>query len=466
MPLIDPTDRRPIHFVGIAGAGMSALAELFTRRGAVVSGCDSNAAGADDLRRLGIPVSQGHDPAHVAGARALVVTSAMPKDHPELVAARQAGIPVVRRAEALGEAVNDGTLVGIAGTHGKSTTTVMATEALAAAGLAPTGVVGARVTAWKGNLSEGGDKVFVVESDEYDRSFLALQPTVAVVTNVEADHLDIYTDLADIRATFEEFVGRARFVVLCADDAGANTLGVPSSSEVIRYAMGPNEPGATDGWTDARLLARDVSFGDGGARFTAVYDGEALGEVTLLVPGVHNVRNALAALGSGLALGATVPQMAAGLAKFGGVERRFQRLGDAGGVTVVDDYAHHPTEIEATVGAARAAYPGRRLVVAFQPHLFSRTRDFAAEFGRALAMADAVFLCEIYPAREQPIAGVTSTLVADRLAAAGGTLAWRGERPALAEALAKSVKAGDVVFTVGAGDITRTGPELLARLGA
>jgi UDP-N-acetylmuramate--alanine ligase len=372
---------------------------------------------------------------------------------------------VVRRAEALGEAVNDGTLVGVAGTHGKSTTTVMTTEALAAAGLAPTGVVGARVSAWKGNLSEGGDKVFVVEADEYDRSFLALQPTVAVVTNVEADHLDIYADLADIRATFEEFVGRARFVVLCADDGGANTLRVRSSAEVFRYAMGPNEPGATDGWTDARVLAREVRFEDGGARFTVVFDGDALGEVRLQVPGVHNVRNALAAVSTGLALGATLPQLAAGLARFGGVERRFQRLGDARGITVVDDYAHHPTEIEATVSAARAAYPGRRLVVAFQPHLFSRTRDFATEFGRALAAADAVFLCEIYPAREQPIPGVTATLVADALAAAGGALAWRGERPALAEALAREVKPGDVVFTVGAGDITRTGPELLARLG-
>jgi UDP-N-acetylmuramate--alanine ligase len=286
------------------------------------------------------------------------------------------------------------------------------------------------------------------------------------VTNVEADHLDIYSDLADIRRTFEEFVGRGRWVVLCADDAGANTLQVKSSAEVIRYAMGPGEPGATDGWTDARLLARDVSFGDGGARFTTVYDGDALGEVRLQVPGVHNVRNALAALASGLALGATVPRMAEGLAKFGGVERRFQRLGDARGVTVVDDYAHHPTEIEATVSAARAAYPGRRLVVAFQPHLFSRTRDFASEFGRALAAADQVYLCEIYPAREKPIPGVSAALVADAMASAGAAPAWRGERAQLADALAAAVKPGDVVFTVGAGDITKTGPELLARLRA
>src|SRR5687768_12501170 len=237
MPLIAPDDRRPVHFVGIAGAGMSALAELFVRRGVVVTGCDSNPGSADDLRRIGIDVIAGHDPAHVDGARALVITSAMRRDHPELMRAGELGIPVVRRAEALGEAVAGGRLVGIAGTHGKTTTTVMTTEALAAAGLAPTGVVGGRVGAWGGNLRHGGDSLFVVEADEYDRSFLALSPTVAVVTNVEADHLDIYTDLEDIRATFAQFVRGARTIVLCADDAGANTLSTPSDAEIIRYGL-------------------------------------------------------------------------------------------------------------------------------------------------------------------------------------------------------------------------------------
>ena len=464
MPLLDPTDRRPVHFVGIAGAGMSALAELFVRRGATVTGCDANPAGADDLRRLGIEVLAGHDAAHADGARALVVTSAMKKDHPELARAQSLGIPVVRRAEALGEAVNDGVVVGIAGTHGKSTTTVMTTEALAAAGLVPTGIVGGRVAAWKGNLSAGGDRTFVVEADEYDRSFLALRPTVAVVTNVEADHLDIYADLADIRATFERYLEPARHVVLCADDPGANTLRTPPSAEVLRYAIGPGSPGATDGWTDARVIARDLAFEGPGARFEVVFDGEPLGEVALGVPGVHNVRNALAALASGIALGASVPRMAPGLAKFVGVERRFQRLGESGGVAVVDDYAHHPTEIVATLAAARGAYPGRRLVVAFQPHLFSRTRDFAREFGEALAGADEIFLCDIYPAREQPIPGVTADLIADALRVAGGRVAWRGDRAALTAALASAVRPGDVVFTVGAGDVTKSGPELLARL--
>ena len=455
MPLIDPADSRPVHFVGIAGAGMSALAELFARRGVAITGCDANLQGAADLRRLGIALEEGHDPAHVEEARALVVTSAMAPDHPELARARARGIPVVRRAEALGEAVAGATLVAIAGTHGKTTTTVMTTEALRAAGLNPTGVVGGRVAAWNGNLSEGGTEHFVVEADEYDRSFLALQPTIAVVTNVEADHLDIYADLDDIRATFAEFARRARTIVLCADDEGANTLPTPSSAEVIRYGI--DSP-------DARLVARDVRGAGGGSTFTAVLDGEPLGAVSLRVPGRHNVLNALAALASGLALGAPVPDAAPGLAAFGGVERRFQRLGEARGVAVVDDYAHHPTEIAATLAAARQAYPGRRIVAAFQPHLFSRTRDFAPDFGRALAGADSIFLTEIYPAREQPIDGVSTTLIVSALRDAGGPIAWRGERGRLADALAAAVRDGDVVLTIGAGDITKTGPELLERL--
>lgn len=456
MPLLDPNDPRPVHFVGIGGAGMSALAELCQRRGAAVTGCDQASTGTGDLAALGIPVQGGHDAAHVAGHRALVVTSAVRKDHPELAAARAAGLPVIRRAEALAEATAGGVLVGIAGTHGKSTTTVMTTEALAAAGRAPTGVVGARVRAWGGNLSRGGHDVFVVEADEYDRSFLALWPTVAVVTNVEADHLDIYADLADITATFATFVRRARYVVLCADDLGANALPSPPTAEVIRYGVTSPE---------ARLVARDVRPVDGGSAFSVHYDGKPLGEVRLAVPGLHNVRNALAALACGIGpWGLTVEQMAPGLARFVGAERRFERLGSGAGVEVVDDYAHHPTEVRATLAAARDAFPGRRLVVVFQPHLFTRTRDFADDFGAALAAADVVLLTDIYPAREQPLPGVTSALIAEALARRGKAAAWLGAREAAAGALTETVREGDVVFTVGAGDITRTGPELLARL--
>lgn len=446
------SDSRPVHFIGIAGAGMSALAELFARRGLPVTGCDSNPGSANaDLARLGIQVAEGHSASHIEGVRAVVFTSAMGRDHPELVAARAAGIPVIRRAEALGAAVNSGDVVGVAGTHGKTTTTVMTTGALRAAGLEPTGIAGGRVAEWGGNMSFGSDGLFVVEADEYDRSFLALEPAVAVVTNVEADHLDIYADLADIRETFSRYVEGARAIVLCADDTGASSLALPATAEIIRYGLNS---------ADARLVARSLHSVDGGTVFSVVYDSEPKCEIRLRVPGVHNVRNALAAIGSGIALGVEPASMAPGLEAFTGVERRFQRVADVAGVSIVDDYAHHPTEIAATIEAARSAFPGKRLIVAFQPHLYTRTRDFASEFGRALSGADAVFLTELYPAREQPIAGISSDLVDHAIRVAGGLLLWRGERAALANALAAEARSGDVVITVGAGDITRTAREL------
>ncbi len=455
--LFDPADPRPIHFVGIAGAGMSALAELFALRGLSVTGCDQHPENAPDLASRGILVETGHSPAHVNAARALVVTSAMPKDHPELVRARELGLPVVRRAEALGEATAGTTLIGIAGTHGKSTTTVMTTEALAAGGLDPTGYVGARVTSWGGNLRPGSPERFVVEADEYDRSFLALSPTMAVVTNVEADHLDIYADLADLHRTFARFVEGARYVVLCADDPGANALPTPSSAEVIRYGLASS---------DARLRAIDLRREGLGTVFTVEYDGDLLGEVKLAVPGEHNVRNALAAIAAGLGFGLEVSAMAPGLAAFRGVERRFQLLGDLDGALVVDDYAHHPTEVRATIEAARSAAPDRRIVVAFQPHLFSRTRDFAREFAEALMLADAVYLTDIYAAREQPLPGVTSDLIGAVMASHGREPAWRGDVGSLAAALAAALRAGDLLVTMGAGDVTRVGPAVFATRGA
>jgi UDP-N-acetylmuramate--alanine ligase len=455
VPSIDKSDPRPVHFVGIAGAGMRALAELLVRRGVVVTGCDSNPGPTDDLEKLGVQVTKGHSPDHVAAARELIVTSAMPKDHPELARARELGIPITRRAEALGQAVAGGKLVGIAGTHGKTTTTVMTTAALAAAGLKPTGIAGGRVAEWKGNLHYESDELFVVEADEYDRSFLTLSPTVAVVTNVEADHLDIYHDLEDIRTAFSRFVRDAAVIVVCADDAGARTLDLPASAEVIRYGLTSS---------DARLVARNIRPSGQSTAFSVAYDGSTVGDVSLRVPGHHNVQNALAAIASGFALGVTLDQMAEGLHRFGGVERRFQHLFDVAGLSIVDDYAHHPTEIAATIQAARASYPGRRIIAAFQPHLFSRTRDFSEAFGEALSAADAVFLAEIYPAREKPIPGVTSDLIASSLGRAGQPPVWQGPRSELADALADFVKKGDVVITIGAGDITRTGPELKQRL--
>lgn len=456
MPLLDPRDPRPVHFVGIAGAGMSALAELFARRGFAITGCDANPGAAADLERLGIRVTP-HDPSHVDGARALVVTSAMPQTHPEIVRAREAGVPVIRRAEALGEVTAGTELIGIAGTHGKTTTTVMTATALTGAGRAPTALAGGRVSQWEGNLLPGNDTLFVVEADEYDRSFLALSPTVAVVTSIEADHLDIYRDLADIRTAFGQFVRGARAIVLCADDRGADTLPTPSSTEVFRYGISSD---------DARVRAVGVELRPGGSVFELTFDDERLGEVRLAVPGVHNVLNALAALSAGIAVGADVRGMVRGLEGYRGVERRFQRLGEAAGIAVVDDYAHNPGKVRAVLATARVAFPDRRLVVAFQPHLFTRTRDFAEEFGQALAVADVILLTDIYPAREQPIDGVTSALVQKAVERYGADVAWCGPRARLADALAARVLPGDIVLTVGAGDITVTGPELLTMLRA
>src|SRR5215472_824903 len=325
MALVDSADPRPVHFVGIAGAGMSGLAELFVRRGVSVTGCDANPAAATDLLRLGVPV-EPHDPEHAVGARAFVITSAMPKEHPELVRARELGVPIIRRADALGEVTAGRELVAIAGTHGKTSTTVMTAAALTAAGREPTVLAGGRVSDWGGNLLPGGDRLYVVEADEYDRSFLALAPTVAVVNNIEADHLDIYTDLADIKTAFARFVRGARSIVLCADDAGANTLPTPSATEVIRFGI--DSP-------DARVVARDVSLSAVGSAFRLVYDDEDLTGVELRVPGRHNVLNALAALSAGLAIGAAPDLMATGLKSFAGVERRFQLLGEARGITVI-----------------------------------------------------------------------------------------------------------------------------------
>ena len=447
------SNRGTIHFVGIAGAGMSALAELFVRRGIRVSGCDTTTAAATDLERLGIHVMHGHAPSHVEGVSEVIVTSAVKRDHPELEKARALGIPVTRRAEALGRAVSVGQLVGVAGTHGKTTTTVMTTQALAAAGLNPTGIVGGRVGAWNGNLSSGGEEMFVVEADEYDRSFLALAPHVAVVTNMEADHLDIYPGgIDEIREAFSQFVRGARAIVLCADDRGATSIPTPSSAEVIRYGTESD---------DARLVATGIEPVSGGSRFDCYYDGKKLGDVELSVPGIHNVRNALAAIGAGLALGIDLPAMRSGLASFTGVERRFQKIGEVKGVTIIDDYAHHPTEIQATLQAARTAFPGKRIVAAFQPHLYSRTRDFFPEFASALQRADVVFLCDLYPAREQPVEGVSSALIAGKMRAAGKAPVWEGPRNDVAQAIAEKVRENDVVITIGAGDITRTGPELV-----
>jgi UDP-N-acetylmuramate--alanine ligase len=455
MTLFRTGDPRPIHLMGIAGAGMSALALIARHRGVAITGCDSDTSGtaADDLTVLGIPVWRGHDPRHVEGARAIVVTAAVPRDHPELEKARALGLPVVRRADALGELVAGGKegVVGVAGTHGKTTTTVMVTEALTAAGRNPTGLAGGRVAAWGGNARIGGDDLFVVEADEYDKAFLSLRPTVAVVNNVEADHLECYGSMEALEEAFADFASRAGRVIVGADDDGAGRVALRVTAPVWRVGHGAT--------ADVRIRA--VRLEPGGSRATISLPGGHAVELELIVPGLHNVRNAAAALAVLQALGADVEAGARALAGFRGVGRRFERLGEAGGVTVVDDYAHHPTEVAATLAAARQVFPGRRVVAVFQPHLFSRTALHGEALGKALAAADVVVVAPIYAAREQPQAGVTHHLVVRGATRAGAATVAVRDRAGLTTHVARAVRGGDVVFTLGAGDITKVGPELL-----
>jgi UDP-N-acetylmuramate--alanine ligase len=450
----------PVHFMGISGAGMSALAELVLRAGGRATGCDlkPGAVGAA-LEALGAVIHRGHDASHVEEAVAVVTTAAVPQDHPELAAARARGIPVLKRAQALGALVNRGTVVGIAGTHGKTTTTAMTTAILEAAGLEPTGFVGGRVPGWGGGLRPGSDSLFVVEADEYDRSFLTLLPTVAVVTTVEADHLDIYGSLESVEEAFRAFVAPVPangLVVACVDDAGAKrVLEAVAPARRLGYGLGEA----------AELRAVEIEARGRGMRFVAEDRGEVLGEFLLGVPGVHNVRNALAALAAARHLGVGVDAAQRALAAFRGVARRFQEVGEAGGVAFIDDYAHHPTEVEATLATARAAYPERRVVAVFQPHLYTRTRDFAGEFGRALAAADAVWVADVYPAREAPIPGVTGELVAAAARDGGAReVHYHSDAAELADALAAALRSGDLCITMGAGNIDETGRAVLARL--
>ncbi len=455
------SSQHPVHFVGVGGAGMFALAELLLRQGGRVTGCDLMESQAiDDLRALGAEIHVGHDASHVEHASALVVTSAVPADHAETLRARELGIPVLKRAQALGACVNAGVLVAIAGTHGKTTTTAMATEVLARAGKNPTGLVGGRVPGWSGNLRFGSDDLFVVEADEYDRSFHTLTPDVAVVTNLEADHLDIYGDLAGVREGFRTFLAGMRNggrIVACADDQGAASL-LPGAGSA-GYSYGTS--------AGSMLRAIDVRVTSATTSCRVVEEGVGVGELTLSIGGVHNLRNALAAAAVSRVLDCAWAPILEALASFRGVRRRFERLGEANGVVVIDDYAHHPTEIEATLAAARSMFPGARVVAAFQPHLYSRTRDFADAFGVSLALADVAYVTDVFPAREAPIPGITGETVVAALHQAGQSdVRYVAEVGALARTLLDELRPGDVLLTLGAGSIEDVGRLVLDGLEA
>jgi UDP-N-acetylmuramate--alanine ligase len=384
------------------------------------------------------------------------VTAAVTPDHPELVRARELGLPVVPRKEALAALIGEARSVAVAGTHGKTTTTVMTTEALTAAGLAPTGIAGGRVSAWGGNAKVAGDELFVVEADEYDKAFLTLHPTVAIVNNVEPDHLECYGSMAALEDAFVEFAGRAATAVVSADDPGARLIAGRLGRTVRRFGFAED--------ADVRIgdVAQHADRTDAVIRWRG---GRAL-PVRLRVPGVHNLRNAVAALTATEAIGGDVTRAAAALAEFSGVGRRFERLGEHGGVAVVDDYAHHPSELVATLAAARQAYPGRRLIAVFQPHLYSRTAAHGQAMGEALAAADLVVVTEVYAARELPMDGVSGRQVADAARRAGADARFEPTRADVGRRVYEALAPGDVVLTLGAGDITRVGPELVQWLDA
>lgn len=453
--LFDPNDPRPIHFLGIGGAGMSALALAARRRGVTVTGCDLDDTAFPDLRAAGATVDVGFDVGHVVGARAVVATAAAALDHPELQAARSAGIPIVFRKEALARLVNGSTLVALAGTHGKTTTTVMTTEALRAAGLHPTGLAGGRVAAWHGNALLDGDALFVVEADEYDQAFLTLEPTIAVVNNVEADHLECYGSVDALEAAFVTFAGRASRALIGAADIGSDRVADALGDSVWRFGIDRG---------DFAITVREL--GPKGSVADLRLPDERVVRLSLAVPGVHNLRNATAAIGVVYALNTEIEPALAALAAFEGVGRRFERNGDFQGVTFVDDYAHHPTELAATLAAARQAYPDRRLVAVFQPHLYSRTREHGVTMGRVLAAADVVVVADVYGAREQPEPGVTGKLVADAAVDAGAFVLYEPGRAELAGEIAAVLRDGDVLLTLGAGDVTRVGPEVRLAMAA
>ncbi len=449
-----------VHFMGVGGAGMCALAELVARQGGEVSGCDLKPGpSVENLRALGVTVHEGHDPSHLDGVASLVVSAAVPGDHPEVQAAQERGIPVMKRAKALGACVNGGRVLAVAGTHGKTSTSAMAAELLRSADLDPTGIVGGRVSAWGGHLLCGNGDIYVVEADEFDRSFLELEPLVAIVTNVEADHLDTYGTLDGVMEAFRRFVGSVPSegrVIVCADDHGASRL-LPEVGE-RGYTYGTN--------AGAQLRAVDIHPGSDGTRFKVVEDGREACELLVTTPGLHNLRNALAAAAAARYFGAEWGQIRDALASHTGVGRRFERLGAEDGVDIVDDYAHHPTEIESALAATRELFPDRRLVAVFQPHLYSRTRDFAVEFGRALGGADVAFVTDVFPAREDPIPGVTGELVATAVDTSSGTeVHYHPGLGHLPEALSSFLKEGDVLLTLGAGSIEEVGPRTKVLLG-
>jgi len=442
-----------IHFVGIGGIGMSGIAEILTNYDLSISGCDArSSATTEKLSGEGIEIVIGHDASHAERADLMVISSAVKAETPELVRARELHVPVIRRAEMLGEIMRLKRGIAVAGTHGKTTTSAMIAMVLSEGGLDPTLIIGGVLRDLATNNRLGKSDYLVVEADEYDRSFLTLHPTCAVVTNIEADHLDCYKDLADIRNTFAAFARKVPFygcLIGCADDPLVVALLDSAAKRSVRYGLSE----------EAELRATNISFDGGRSSYDVSLDDDLLGRVALAVPGDHNIRNSLAAIAVALELDVPFEKAALALSKFGGVERRFQIVGQFQGAIIVDDYAHHPTEIRATLQAARSGYPQRRIVALFQPHLYSRTRDFVEDFADSLRSADLALVSKIYGAREEPITGVSSSMITEAAAGqgAGNVSLIEGTNEQIEAALRSILAPGDLFVTMGAGDVNAVG---------
>jgi UDP-N-acetylmuramate--alanine ligase len=449
-----------IHFVGIGGVGMSGIAEVLLTLGYRVTGSDARRSDTvERLERLGAKVYLGHEAGHVEGAHVVVYSSAVARDNVEVQTARQRGVPVIGRAEMLAELMRLKYGIAIAGTHGKTTTTSMVAAVLGAGGFDPTVVVGGRVHGLGANARLGQGEFLVAEADESDGSFLKLSPTIAVVTTVDAEHLDHYADLDAIVSAFLTFVNKVPFygaAVVCLDDLNLQRMIPRIDKRVVTYGL---EAGAD-------LMARRLSFAEMRSEFEVVHRGKSLGPVTLQVPGRHNVLNALAAAAVGLDLEMPFDKIQTALASFAGVQRRFQIRGEAQGVLVVDDYGHHPAEVRATLAAAKAGFD-RRVITVFQPHRYSRTQHLWNDFLTAFYQSDVLIVMDIYAAGEAPIEGVHARDLADGIAAHGHreVLYLGGDRAAIVDYLCESTRAGDLVLTLGAGDVGQLGGELLKRLG-
>ncbi|WP_069169407.1 UDP-N-acetylmuramate--L-alanine ligase [Streptomyces griseus] len=462
-PGIPAALERP-HFIGIGGAGMSGIAKILAQRGAKVAGSDSReSATAEALRALGVTVHIGHAAGHLADdASCVVVSSAIRPDNPELVRAAELSVPVVHRADALASLMEGLRAIAVAGTHGKTTTTSMLAVALSGLSLDPSYAIGGDLEGPGTNAAHGGGDIFVAEADESDRSFHTYDPQVAIVLNVELDHHANYASMDEIYDSFEAFVGKivpGGTLVVSADQAGAVELTrrVRDIASLTVVTYGEAE---TADVRVHKITPRGLT-----SEVTVVLDGKYL-TFTVSVPGRHYALNAVAALAAGVALGIPAHNLASAIGSYTGVKRRLQLKGEAAGVQVIDSYAHHPTEMAADLEAMRGAATGSRLLVVFQPHLFSRTQELGAEMGQALALADASVVLDIYPAREDPVPGVTSDLIIDAARTAGADVTAVHDAADVPAVIAGMAKHGDLVLTMGAGDVTDLGPQILDHLSS